>query len=187
MKSRHLFSLILGLSAMVLSAADPVPVTKKPTLTFYVTGVECPACVFTVNDSVRHLEGIEEVIDGQNNANFINVTFDPAKVSAHQIAQAVTDAFPLHGAPYVATLRLIVPGYIEAGNAAKVAEVFGGWKKWIEFDAANPAKGELVVKFRPLASGSAKVVAQGWSHLFLQEALTNVLPSGAKVELVKEG
>ncbi|MCB1207559.1 MAG: heavy-metal-associated domain-containing protein, partial [Verrucomicrobiae bacterium] len=132
-------------------AADPAP--SKPaesTLTFYVSGVECPACVFSVNDSVRRLDGVEEVIDGQNNANFINVTFDPRKVSAHQIAQAVTDAFPLHGAPYVATMRLLVPGYAEGGTAEKVAGVFAKWKDWVEFEAAKPGKGELVVRFRPL-------------------------------------
>ncbi len=90
-----------------------------------------------MNDSVRRLSGIDEVIEGQNNANYINVTFDPAKVSAHQIAQAVTDAFPLHGAPYVATLRFVVSGDGGAENAAKVAGVFSKWKDWVEVETVK--------------------------------------------------
>jgi copper chaperone CopZ len=166
--------------------AGPAAKPALETLTFYVAGVECAACVFAVNDSVRRLSGIDEVIDGQNNANFINVTFDPAKVSAHQIAQGVTDAFPLHGAPYVPTLRLVVSGYGEGENAAKVARVFAKWKDWVEFEVAKPAKGELVVKFKPLPADPAKEVATGWSHEAMREALAKVLPPGTKVELAKE-
>lgn len=168
-------------------AADPTAKPALETVTFYVAGVECAACVFAVNDSVRRLSGIDEVIDGQNNANYINVTFDPAKVSAHQIAQAVTDAFPLHGAPYVPTLRLVLPGYGEGENAAKVAEVFSKWKDWVEFEAVKPAKGELVVKFKPLKTDPAEAKAAGWTHAAMKEALGKVLPAGSKVALAEEG
>jgi copper chaperone CopZ len=183
-----LFFPIAPVLATALSfAADPAPKATLETLTFYVAGVECPACVFAVNDSVRRLSGIDEVIDGQNNASYINVTFDPAKVSAHQIAQAVTDAFPLHGAPYTASLRLVVPGYGEGETAAKVAEVFAKWKDWVEVEALKPARGELVVKFKPLETDPAAVKAAGWTHGAMRESLAKVLPAGAKVELAKEG
>ena len=178
--------MFMWLAAGLAVAGEPDRGDHKETLTFYVAGVECPACVFSVNDSVRRLGGIEEVIDGQNDANYINVTFDPAKVSAHQIAQAVTDAFPLHGAPYVATLRLTVPAYAEGGTAAKVAGIFAKWKDWVECEAVKPAKGEWVVKFKPLATDPAKVVAVGWSHAALQEELGKILPDGAKVNFAKE-
>jgi len=178
--------LLIGLLQESVYAADPAVKPVLETLTFDVAGVECAACVFAVNDSVRRLSGIDEVIDGQNNANFINVTFDPAQVSAHQIAQAVTDAFPLHGAPYVPTLRVVVPGYGEGENAAKVAGVFAKWRDWVEFEVAKPAKGELVVKFKPLPGDPAKAVATGWSHAVMKEALAKVLPPASKVELTKE-
>ncbi len=187
MKPFPLATAVLACFSCFAGAADPASSPTHETLTFYVAGVECPACVFAVNDSVRRLPGIEEVVDGQNNSSYINVTFDPAKVSAHQIAQAVTEAFPLHGVPYLATLRLIVPGYSEGETAAQVAGVFAKWKDWIEFEAVKPAKGELVVKFRPLAGDPAKPVAQGWNHAVVQEALVKVLPAGIKVEMVKEG
>ncbi len=187
MKIHFVAFLGLGFAASPCPAADPAPKAPLETLTFYVAGVECPACVFAVNDSVRRLSGIDEVIDGQNNANYINVTFDPAKVSAHQIAQAVTDAFPLHGAPYVPTLRLVVPGYSEGENAAKIAGVFAKWKDWVEFEVAKPTKGEIVVKFKPLESDPAKAAAAGWSHAAMREALAKALPAGAKMELAKEG
>lgn len=179
------FALLFALLTGSGRAADPGKELLE-TLTFYVAGVECPACVFSVNDSVRRLPGIDEVIDGQNNANYINVTFDPAKVSAHQIAQGVADAFPLHGAPYVPTLRLVVPGYGEGENAAKVAGVFAKWKEWVEFEVIKPAKGELVVKFKPLPGDPVKAVAAGWSHAAMREALEEILPTGTKVELSKE-
>jgi copper chaperone CopZ len=183
------FSRLVGLLVLFEGAsfaADPAPKAPLETLTFYVAGVECAACVFAVNDSVRRLSGIDEVIDGQNNANYINVTFDPAKVSAHQIAQAVTDAFPLHGAPYVPTLRVVVPVYGEGENAAKVAGVFAKWKDWVEFEVTKPAKGELVVKFKPLKTDPAEAKAAGWTHAAMKEALGKVLPPGTKVELAKE-
>lgn len=186
MKRPRLFLIYPVFSAALAVAADPAPKAALETLTFYVAGVECPACAFAVNDSVRRLAGIDEVIDGQNNANFINVTFDPAKVSAHQIAQAVTDAFPLHGAPYVPTLRLTVSGYAEGGNPAKVAEVFSKWRDWVEVEAVKPGKGELVVKFKPIQTDPASVKASGWSHGTMREALAKALPAGAKVELAKE-
>jgi len=173
-------SICLALSTASVIAEDPAREETLETLTFYVAGVECPACVFAVNDSVRRLAGIDEVIDGQNNASFINVTFDPAKVSAHQIAQAVTDAFPLHGAPYLASVRLVVPGYAEGGNAAKVAGVFAKWKDRVDLEVAKAGTGELVVRFRPLASDPAKPEAQGWSHRTLLEAIPGVV-------IVKEG
>ena len=46
-------------------AADPTAKPAFETVTFYVAGVECAACVFAVNDSVRRLSGIDEVIDGK--------------------------------------------------------------------------------------------------------------------------
>ncbi len=169
------------------AAADSAPTKPaQTTLTFYVAGVECPACVFSVNDSVRRLDGVEEVIDGQNNENFINVTFDPEKVSAHQIAQAVTDAFPLHGGPYLATMRLLVSGYAEGENAEKVSGVFAKWKDWIEVEAAKPGKGELVVKFHPLANGDEKASVRGWDHVALSAALAQAIPSGTKVTWMSE-
>lgn len=179
--------LLIFVFGRIALAADPAPKPSLETLTFYVAGVECAACVFAVNDSVRRLSGIDEVIDGQNNANYINVTFDPAKVSAHQIAQAVTDAFPLHGAPYVPTLRVVVPGYGEGETAAKVSGVFAKWKDWVEFEAVKPAKGELVVKFKPLKTDPAEAKAAGWTHAAMKEALGKVLPAGSKVALAEEG
>lgn len=178
---------LLGLLAQAAFAADPAPKAPLETLTFYVAGVECAACVFAVNDSVRRLSGIDEVIDGQNNANYINVTFDPAKVSAHQIAQAVTDAFPLHGAPYVATLRFVVSGDGGAENAARVAGVFSKWKDWVEVETVKGGTGGYLVKFKPLKSDPAATSAGGWSHRALSEALGKALPPGTLVELAKEG
>lgn len=53
-------------------------------------------------------KGIQDVTVVQIIDNYANVTFDPAVVSDQQIAQAVREAYPLHGMPYLATLKLSV-------------------------------------------------------------------------------
>ncbi|MCB1091618.1 MAG: heavy-metal-associated domain-containing protein, partial [Verrucomicrobiae bacterium] len=107
------------------------------TLTFYISGVECPACVYSVNDAIRRLEGVVEVSEGQANEHFSNVTFEPGKVTAQQVAQAVREAFPLHGAPYLATLKIRLPEYSKGENAARVGKLFVKWKDRVTVEIVN--------------------------------------------------
>jgi hypothetical protein len=49
------------------------------------------------------------------------VSYDPKLVSEHQIAQAVREAPGLHGMPYIATMKVRVPGFsqhVDPGEGA---------------------------------------------------------------------
>jgi copper chaperone CopZ len=181
LKASILILAATGLFLTGLSADEARPetiATKTATLTFYVAGVECPACVYTVNDSIRRVDGVEEVAEGQANEHYSNVTFDPRKVSAQQIAQAVTEAFPLHGAPYQASLKLRLPEYARAGNAARVTELFAKWKEAVKAEVTDPARGEIVIRFLALPEAPGQAGPRGWSHAPLIEALRAPAPKG---------
>lgn len=179
----------LGLLAMLAPVGRGGETGKgKPaeeTLTFYVAGVECPACVYSVNDSIRRLEGVIEVAEGQASEHFSNVTYDPARVTAQQVAQAVREAFPLHGAPYIASLKLRVTDYAKEGVSDKVSAVLGRWKDTVKAEITDPAKGEIILRFEPLPeSTESKSGRRGWAPDPLLEALSAKAPKGLGLEVV---
>jgi len=61
------------------------------TATLDITGMTCASCSVTVKTAVNKLDGIVS-IDVDVAGGKATVTYDGAKVSAEQIAQAVTDA-----------------------------------------------------------------------------------------------
>lgn len=160
MRSFLLFPLLLCGSA--LTAAEPV---KR---TFYVSGIECGSCVYMVQQSVTETKGVQDVTVIQIIDNYANVTFDPAVVSDQQIAQAVREAYPLHGMPYLATLKLSVTDY--AKNAAKVDGLFATWKDSLKMEVIDKATGALVIHFLPLEVDKKKAGPQGWNFTQLLEA-----------------
>lgn len=167
--------LLLSLLAPALRAANP---PAAETLTFQVAGVECGSCVFVVQQSLSEVPSVRDVAVVQVIDSYANVTFDPQVVSAHQIAQAVYDAIPLHGQPYEPTLVVRVPDYAKPGNAAKVDAVFARWKQWVRFVPADKAKGEFVVHFEPLQADKTRKGPQGWTLQHLARALQGPAPEG---------
>ncbi|MEZ5387900.1 MAG: heavy-metal-associated domain-containing protein [Prosthecobacter sp.] len=155
---------VLFLSSLVQAEDKPKPVTR----TFYVSGIECGSCVYSVQQSVTETKGVADVTVVQFIDSIANVTFDPKTVSDQQIAQAVREAYPLHGMPYLATLKLRMPGY--AQHAAKVDGLFAGWKQSVTMEVTDKAKGELVIHFLPLEVDAKKSAPQGWSIALLTEA-----------------
>lgn len=142
---------------------------ESVTRTFYVTGVECGSCVYAVQQSVGETKGVSDVAVVQVIDSFANVTFDPQVVSEHQIAQAVREAYPLHGMPYLATLKLRLPDY--AKHAAKADAVLTRWKDWITVKPVDQAKGELEIHFLPLKADEKKAGPKGWSLAEFSAAL----------------
>lgn len=149
-----LAALSLGFLSAISSAAE-LPKARTTTMTFYVSGVECPSCVYVVCNSVTNLDGVTDVslvqLDG-----YANVTFDPGRVSPHQIAQAIFDTIGLHGSPYLATLVIRVPDYAKGGNAAKVDEIFSKSSKQVKLTLLDRAAGEFTVRFLPLKADEGK-------------------------------
>ncbi|MBB5032300.1 heavy-metal-associated domain-containing protein [Prosthecobacter vanneervenii] len=171
---RSLLSFFLLLSA--LEAAEPV------TRTFYVSGMECGSCVYMVQQSITETKGVTDVNVAQILDSYANVTFDPAVVTEQQIAQAVREAYPLHGTPYLATLKLSVTDYSK--NEAKVESLFAEWKKCLKLEVVDRASGSLVVHFLPIELDKKKPSPQGWSVAQWMQAAQK---HGLKFKLEQEG
>jgi copper chaperone CopZ len=183
--------LLLALIATALTAAAaekkefvPHPVTQ----TFYISGVECGACVDAISQSVSRVKSVTAVkmdpADG-----YANISFDTHVSSAHQIAQAIADAAPVHGKPYAATLKMSVPAYAQDGNAAKVDAVFAKRAEWVKVETADKAKGAFVIHFLPLKVDKAKTTPQGWNPGHFGHPVHDPAPKGLGLAfaLVKEG
>lgn len=161
-----------------VSAEDkPQPVTR----TFYVSGVECGSCVYVVQQSVSETKGVSDAMVLQVIDNYANVTFDPKVVSDHQIAQAVREALPIHGMPYLATLKIKIADFVK--NEPKVKALFADWKNWVEIEAVDKNEGEVLLHFLPFAADEKKTGPQGWRLEHLTEAAKK---AGLKFTLKQE-
>jgi copper chaperone CopZ len=176
-----LTALTLAIIAHAAVAADkPQTITR----TFYVSGIACGSCVYMVQQSIAETKGVKDVTVVQVIDNYANVTFDPKVVSDHQIAQAVREAYPLHGMPYLATLKLRIPEY--AKNATKVDAVLARWKNAIKAEVADKAKGEILIHFEPLQVDESKTQPQGWNLAQFTEALQSPAPKGLGLSFTLE-
>jgi copper chaperone CopZ len=165
------------LMSATLNAADPA-VTR----TFYVSGVECGSCVYMVQQSIGETKGVEDVQVVQIIDNYAQVTFNPKTVSDHQIAQAVREAIPLHGTPYLATLRVKMPEY--AKRKAALDQLFAGWKGSVTLVPLLEVKDEFAIHFEPLKADTKKAEPHGWSFTTFTEAMKGL---GVDFTLVQEG
>jgi copper chaperone CopZ len=157
----------------LLAAEKPVS-----NLTFFVGGIECAACVEVVRQSVAEVEGVANVELEQRLDSVARVTYDPARASAHQIAQGVMEAVQLHGRPYEPWLHLKVPDYAKGGNAAKVDAVMAKMKAWVDIAVMDEKTGEFLVHFKALKKDELKPGPQGWEPEVLEKALSRPAPEG---------
>jgi copper chaperone CopZ len=157
----------------LLAAEKPVA-----SLTFFVGGIECAACVEVVRQSVAEVEGVANVELEQRLDSVARVTYDPAKASAQQIAQGVMDAVQLHGRPYEPWLHLKVPDYAQGGNAAKVDAVMAKMEAWVDIAVMDEKTGEFLVHFKALKKDELKPGPQGWEPGMLEKALSRPAPEG---------
>lgn len=197
MMSRLLFrTLLTSLAAASLafgqSAAPKQPTELRPsaptsTVTFYVSGVECPSCVYSVTYSISQLAGVSDATPGQVVENFVNVTFDPKKLSLSQIARAVHEAPALHGTPYQASLKVHIPGYAKEENQARVDALLTRWEAVFDADLMDKATGEFVLYFRQPQEDEKKPPT-GLTLAEFTEALTAPAPKGLglSMKLAKE-
>lgn len=179
MKNILRFLVILSFITSGLRAAEP-----QQTLTFYVSGVECGSCVYVVQQSISETPGVADATVVQVLDNHANIVFDPKVVSEHQIAQAVREALPIHGKPYLATLKLQVPDY--AKHAAKVDDLFARWKDWVTLETVDKNKGELLIHFNELKHDAKKTGPQGWSLAQFTVAMKSPKPVGLGLDFTLE-
>lgn len=169
-----------------LAAETPAP-SGPETFTFYVTGMECGTCQAMITQSLNEVKGVKDV-DLSIIGGYANVTFDPRLASAHQIAQAVLETQPVHGKPFVATLKVVIPDYDKPANKARVDAVLARHPEWVQMEAANKDKGEFVVSFNDVEMDRAKSGPQGWRLEEFLHAICDPAPAGLGLacELKKE-
>lgn len=179
MKHTLCLLLFLGSGLAGLRAAE-----KHPSVTFYVSGVECGSCVYVVQQSITETKGVADATVVQLIDSYANVVFDPKLVSEHQVAQAVREALAIHGKPYLATLKLHVPDY--AKHAAKVDALFARWKDWVQLETVDKARGDLLIHFNELKTDPGKSGPQGWSLAQLAAAMKSPAPNGLGLDFTVE-
>ena len=167
--------------SIAISAEDK---PKPSELTFDVAGLECGSCVYSVYQAIKETKGVHDVEVMQTTDGYAKVVYDPKVVSEHQIAQAVREAFPLHGSPYLIKLRLRIPAYSGNGLAARVDAVFVRWRNWVDVEPLDRATGEFVLQFKPLDQNPAIAGPQGWTIAHLTRALKAPAPEGLGLEVV---
>lgn len=152
---------------------------KTVTAAFSIAGLECGSCAYSVQYQLTQTPGVVEVEMIQELEDLAVVSYKPEVISEHQIAQSVREAIPLHGTPYIATLKIRIPGH--ATKAAEVKALLDQWKSEVQFDASSTEKDEWLVGFRELAPGLKGLRPQGWTLAKFSQGLRGL---GLKVELV---
>ncbi|MEN9575131.1 MAG: Heavy-metal-associated domain [Verrucomicrobiota bacterium] len=164
--------------ARAADTAKPAAKGAPITATFYITEVKCSSCASSIDESLRKLPTVTKIDDLSENTGFALITFDPQTISHHQVAQAIFAAAPVHGDPYVATLKFTIPNYAKGDNAAKVDAVFAQHKKDVSVEVKNKAKGEFLLRFEPLAATAGKKGPQGWTVEQFRAAIQEPAPKG---------
>jgi copper chaperone CopZ len=141
------------------------------TTTFYLTDVKCAACVSFLENSIRSVPGVQELDGLTETSGYARITFDPRRATPHQIAQAVTDTLQLHGEPFVASLKLLVPEYAQAENTAKVDALFARQKDFVTLECRNRTKGLFQLRFQPQAKAAGQNSSAAWRPDHLLAAL----------------
>jgi copper chaperone CopZ len=157
-------------------AETPAPAGPE-ILTFYVTGMECGTCQAMITQSLNEVKGVKDV-DLSIIGGYANVTFDPRLASVHQVAQAVLETQPVHGKPFVATLRIVMPDYVKPANKARVDAVLARHPEWVRIEAAGKDKGEFVVSFNDVEMDASKSGPQGWCLEEFLHAIRDPAPAG---------
>jgi copper chaperone CopZ len=174
------FSASLAFLLSFVLHAEEKPAPAKTV--FVVSGLECGSCVYMVQHQLSQTPGIVEVEVLQGLEGYASVCYDPKAVSEHQIAQAVREAPGLHGTPYIATMKVRVPGF--SRHAAKVKALFEKWKPSIELVVLDEHAGELIVNFAELKKDAQGTFPRGWSLAQLTKGLQEL---GLQYEIISPG
>lgn len=153
------------LSFALHAAEKPAPAKAV----FVISGLECGSCVYMVQTQLTQTRGISEVEVLQGVEGFARVSYDPKVITEHQIAQSVRDTSALHGMPYIASMKLRVPGFSK--HAVEVKALFEAWKPFIALEVWNEREGELIVNFTELERDAKFVLPRGWSLSQLEAGL----------------
>lgn len=182
--SRSSLLLVAGLCAWPILGEE----TPTRTVTLFVGGLECAACVEVVRQTLNEVQGVTNVDIEQRLDSVANVTFDPSAASLHQLAQAVSDAPRLHGQPYDSWMQFRIPDYASGDHAARVDRWIESLKPWAEVTLMDRAQGEFMLRFKALKHKPDQTGPQGLSAKQIEQAVTAPAPQGLGLTLrwVKE-
>ena len=85
--------------------------------------------------------------------------------------RTVSEAVPLHGTPYEATLKLRIPDYAKADHAKRVDALFASWKERVEAVRIDAETGEFILHFKPLPATAEATGLRGWTLAELEQGL----------------
>ncbi len=178
----HSFALLGLILPLALSAAEKRS-GAAATVTFYINELKCSSCASSIEESVRKVPSVTKIEDLSESTGYARISFDPKVASYHQIAQAVFAAAPVHGDPYVASVKFTIPEYSKGGNAAKVDAVFAQSKNDIRVECKNKKAGEFSLFFNPLTVSAAKKGPQGWNTDAFVQAISGPAPKGLGLKI----
>jgi len=138
-----------GLSLALLPLVAWTAADEKVTLV--VPGIQCANCVERLSSSLSMLSTTIQVGAVGTETKQMPVTYDPSKVTLHQLVQAVADTPPVHGKPYAAGVHVTIEDAEK--SASKVKKGLGQVKGVMNFMTAPGASdpGEIMVVLKPLA------------------------------------
>ena len=160
-------------------AKDDAYAPHTPTLIFYLSNVASTKDADAIRASVEKLASVRKV--SINTARgWAQVRFDSHVVSYHQVAQAIADAGAALGKKLDPRLKIRVPEYAQAGNAAKVDAVFAGKRlnQRVRIEPLDRTKGEFLVHFLPLKLDPSETGPQGFNGGHINHPIHDAPPRG---------
>jgi copper chaperone CopZ len=150
---------ILFVSFSSLTAGPP----ENKSLTFRVSGVECGGCMYAVQQSISETPGVKDVAILPGIETLATVTFDSIRISEHQIAQSIREALPLHGTPYLASLKIKVSNETAPNIKQALDRLQEKWKNQIRIEPIDKESTNRLIHFEPLSPDAPKDKSHGWS------------------------
>ena len=175
-------TLLLFICMVGASAAEKKPATIHQAV-FTVSGLECGSCLYMAQHALSQAKGVKEVEMVQTFSDFALVSYDITAVSVQQMVQTLREAPGLHGQPYIASMRLRIPGYNTEGTAIKVKALAKRWQQWIDFVDFDERENEVQIQFHELEKDANGNYPKGWTLEEFKIALKKEL--GLECEVVK--
>lgn len=176
---RFLFLITFALAMPLAMLAAPAT-AKTEQLTVFIKEAECPACAYSVMNKLLETEGVKQVDEGVASEVWVKVTYDPGKVGLPLLNRAVWKAYPLHGNPYRAYLKLQVPEYGQGDNARFVDQAITRWKERLSAKLIDREKGMFEVQF-PVPKTNEDAIRNSWQPAAFLKAIHAARADGPRL------
>jgi copper chaperone CopZ len=144
-------SLVLGLAVALLPLGARAAEEK---ITLGVPGIQCPRCIESLTTTLGRLDASVKVTATLETKQ-LEVSYDPAAVSLHQLVSGVSQATPVHNKLYEAGVIVTVEDPAKsAPKVKKSLEKIKGVANFISLPGSKPDSGEIMILLRPLPPGT---------------------------------